>query len=160
MMPFTVQPVRGDAPGRYDYHFWLTMRSHTEKLRVRWVDTDASGRIHYTAAFRYFETAEWELMRQAGFPLSDHRKISGLPRVNVSATFHAPLYVDEPIAVKVWVERIGTTSITFAGEIYREEERCVSGAITAVFVDHSERPQPIPDAIREALTGDEGRLGR
>ena len=69
--------------------------------------------FHYTAAFRYFEIAEWELMRQAGFPLSDHRKISGLPRVNVSATFYAPLFVDEPIEVKVWVERIGTTSITF-----------------------------------------------
>ena len=26
---------------------------HTEKLRVNWIDTDASGRIHYTAALRY-----------------------------------------------------------------------------------------------------------
>lgn len=131
------------------------MRSHTEKLRVRWVDTDASGRIHYTAAFRYFETAEWELMRRAGFPLSDHRKISGLPRVHVSATFSAPLHVDEPIDVKVWVERIGSTSISFAGEIYRDGERCVSGSITAVFVDQSDRPQPVPDAVRQALDSDD-----
>ncbi len=130
------------------------MLSHTEKLRVRWVDTDASGRIHYTAAFRYFEIAEWELMRKSGFPLSDHRKISGLPRVNVSATFYAPLFVDEPIEVKVWVERVGTTSITFAGEIYRAQERCVSGTITAVFVNQDEQPQPIPEAIRQALNAE------
>ena len=130
------------------------MFSHTEKLRVRWVDTDASGRIHYTAAFRYFEIAEWELMRKSGFPLSDHRKISGLPRVNVSATFYVPLFVDEPIEVKVWVERVGTTSITFAGEIYRAQERCVSGTITAVFVNQDEQPQPIPEAIRQALNAE------
>ena len=130
------------------------MLSHTEKLRVRWVDTDASGRIHYTAAFRYFEIAEWELMRKSGFPLSDHRKISGLPRVNVSATFYAPLFVDEPIEVKVWVKRVGTTSITFAGEIYRAQERCVSGTITAVFVNQDEQPQPIPEAIRQALNAE------
>ncbi len=130
------------------------MLSHTEKLRVRWVDTDASGRIHYTAAFRYFEIAEWELMRKSGFPLSDHRKISGLPRVNVSATFYAPLFVDEPIEVKVWVERVGTTSVTFAGEIYRAQERCVSGTITAVFVNQDEQPQPIPEAIRQALNAE------
>ena len=130
------------------------MLSHTEKLRVRWVDTDASGRIHYTAAFRYFEIAEWELMRKSGLPLSDHRKISGLPRVNVSATFYVPLFVDEPIEVKVWVERVGTTSVTFAGEIYRAQERCVSGTITAVFVNQDEQPQPIPEAIRQALNAE------
>lgn len=128
------------------------MRSHTEELRVRWVDTDASGRIHYTAAFRYFETAEWELMRAAGFPLSDHRKTSGCPRVHVSATFSAPLYVDDRIAVKVWVEKIGHTSLTFAGEIFRAGERCVSGSITVVFVDRFDKPQPISDALRHALS--------
>ena len=128
------------------------MLSHTEKLRVRWVDTDASGRIHYTAAFRYFEIAEWELMRQAGFPLSDHKKISGLPRVNVSATFYVPLFVDEPIDVRIWVERIVKTSMTFAGEIHRDQKRCVSGEITVVFVNKDEEPQPIPDAVRQALS--------
>ena len=31
--------------------------------RIRFVDTAASGRIHYTAIFRHFETAEFEFMR-------------------------------------------------------------------------------------------------
>ena len=128
------------------------MRSHTERLRVRWVDTDASGRIHYTAAFRYFETAEWELMRAAGFPLSDHRKTAGCPRVHVAATFSAPLYVDDQIDVKVRVEKIGNTSLTFAGEIFRAGECCVSGSITIVFVDKSDKPQPMSDALRRALS--------
>ncbi len=33
------------------------------KTRIRFIDTDTSGRIHYTAMFRYFESAEIEFMR-------------------------------------------------------------------------------------------------
>ncbi len=127
------------------------MLVHVEKLRVRWVDTDASGRIHYTAAFKYFEVAEWELLRRAGFPLSDHGKTSGLPRVNVSATFHLALHVDDEIEVRLWAEHIGRTSIRFCGEIYRSGEQCVTGNITVVLVDALEQPQPIMDVIRVAL---------
>ena len=127
------------------------MLVHVEKLRVRWVDTDASGRIHYTAAFKYFEVAEWELLRRAGFPLSDHGNTSGLPRVNVSATFLLALHVDDEIEVRLWAEHIGRTSIRFCGEIYRSAERCVTGNITVVLVDALEQPQPIMDSIRAAL---------
>ena len=127
------------------------MFTHIERLRVRWVDTDASGRIHYTAAFRYFETAEWELFRKIGIPFRGHEKNWGFPRVAVSATFHVPLYADDNIAVHISPERVGKTSITFAFEVFREETRCISGKITAVFINDQDRPMPIPDAIRTAL---------
>jgi acyl-CoA thioester hydrolase len=128
------------------------MLTHIERLRVRWVDTDASGRIHYTAAFRYVETAEWELFRKIGIPLHGHGKGLGFPRVAVSATFHVPLYADDDIAVHIGPERVGNTSITFAFEVFKEDTRCISGKITAVFVDDQDKPMPIPDAIRTALT--------
>jgi len=36
------------------------------QTRVAWVDTDAGARIHFTAAFRWAEEAETELMRRLG----------------------------------------------------------------------------------------------
>lgn len=128
------------------------MLSHIEKLRVRWVDTDASGIIHYTAAFRYFEAAEWELFRKAGVSLSTRDQTFGLPRVAVNATFHAPLHVDEEIAVHIRPERLGNTSITFALEIFRDETLCISGTISVVCTGDRGQPISIPDSIREALT--------
>jgi YbgC/YbaW family acyl-CoA thioester hydrolase len=128
------------------------MISHVEKLRVRWVDTDASGIIHYTAAFRYFEAAEWELFRKAGIPFRSHEKEFGLPRVSVNATFHAPLRVDEEIAVHICPERLGNTSITFALEVFRDETLCISGTVSVVFTGQQGKPIPIPAAIRQALT--------
>ena len=55
-----------------------------ERLRVAWVDTDAGGRIHFTAAFRWAEVAETALMRGLGL-------IDGwgsYPRRHVEADFH------------------------------------------------------------------------
>lgn len=127
------------------------MISHIEKLRVRWVDTDASGIIHYTAAFRYFEVAEWELFRKAGIPFRPDEQEFGLPRVAVNATFHAPLRVDEEIAVHIRPERLGTTSITFVLQIFREETLCISGSASVVFTGPEGKPRQIPDAIRQAL---------
>ena len=128
------------------------MVSHVEKLRVRWVDTDAAGRIHYTAAFRYFEAAEWELFRHVGLPLRGHEQEFGFPRIEVKATFHAPLYVDDEIAVHIRPERIGNSSITFVLEVFKEDTRCISGTVTSVFIGPDGRPIPVPQRIREALT--------
>jgi acyl-CoA thioester hydrolase len=128
------------------------MKTHIEKLRVRWVDTDASGRIHYTAAFRYFEAAEWEFFRRLGLSLRGHEKIFGFPRVSVSATFPAPLYVDDEIEVHIQPERTGATSITFALEVFREETLCISGKVTSVFIGGEGRPIAVPEPIRQALT--------
>lgn len=128
------------------------MISHVEKLRVRWVDTDASGIIHYTAAFRYFEVAEWELFRKAGIPLHVNGQTFSLPRIAVNATFHAPLHVDEEVAVHIHPERLGNTSITFALEIFREKTLCISGTVSVVCTGDRGQPIPIPDFMREALT--------
>jgi acyl-CoA thioester hydrolase len=128
------------------------MLTHVERLRVRWVDTDASGRIHYTAAFRYFEAAEWELFRKIGIPLHGHETEFGFPRVAVSATFYAPLSVDDEIAVHILPERVGKTSLTFACEVFKEENLCISGKVTAVFIGDQGRPIPVPERIRISLT--------
>jgi len=128
------------------------MISHVEKLRVRWVDTDASGIIHYTAAFRYFEVAEWELFRKVGIPLNPENQSFGLPRVSVSATFHVPLRVDEEIAIHIRPERLGNTSITFALEVLRDGTLCINGSVSVVFIGNQGQPIPIPNDIRRALT--------
>ncbi|MBI3247565.1 MAG: acyl-CoA thioesterase [Deltaproteobacteria bacterium] len=128
------------------------MLSHVVRLRVRWVDTDASGIIHYTAAFRYFEVAEWEFFRKIG--ILDRMKAGqfGLPRVSVNATFRSPLRVDEEIAVHIRLERIGTTSLTLALEIFRGETQCIAGAVTVVFTDAQGASMPIPDEVKRVLT--------
>ena len=121
--------------------------THVERTRVAWVDTDAGGRIHFTAAFRWAEAAETALGRKLGV-------LDGwgdLPRRAVEAEYLQVLRFEDEIEVELRPERIGSTSVTYAWEIRRGGEVCVRGRHTAVHVDAGGRPSPLPDAMRQAL---------
>jgi acyl-CoA thioester hydrolase len=120
---------------------------HVERLRVAWVDTDAGGRIHFTAAFRYAEQAETALFRRLG--LVD--RLVDYPRRRVEADFRAVLRFEDEVAVEIRPDRIGTTSITWAWEISRGGEICVDGRHTVVHVGADGRPAPLPNEVRERL---------
>jgi acyl-CoA thioester hydrolase len=121
--------------------------THVERTRVAWVDTDAGGRIHFTAAFRWAEAAETALGRRLGL-LEDW---GDLPRRAVEAEYLQVLRFEDEIEVELRPERLGATSVTYAWEIRRDGEVCVRGRHTAVHVDADGRPSPLPDAMRRAF---------
>ena len=112
---------------------------HVERTRVAWVDTDAGGRIHFTAAFRWAEMAEVALRRRLGL-------VEGwgdYPRRKVEAEFLKVLRFEDEIEVRIRVERLGTSSITWAFEITRDDDLCVRGSIVVVHVDVDGVPSPL-----------------
>jgi len=127
----------------------LTPPVHVERRRVAWVDTDAGGRIHFTAAFRWAESAETGLCRDAGLleDWGDH------PRRQVEAEFLVPLRFEDEVEIELRPERVGTTSVTYAWEIRRGGELCVRGRHTAVHVGADGRPAPLPGTMRRAFSG-------
>ena len=76
-----------------------------ERLRVAWVDTDAGGRIHFTAVFRYAELAETALRRRLGL-LGDW---GDYPRRHVEADYLAVLRFDDEVEVVLRPKRLGHT---------------------------------------------------
>jgi YbgC/YbaW family acyl-CoA thioester hydrolase len=118
-----------------------------ERLRVAWIETDAGGRIHFSNAFRWVEVAEIGLMRRLGM-LEDW---ADYPRRHVEADFHRVLRFEDEFDVRLRVEAVGRTSITYAWTIEREGEVYISGRHTVVNVDRDGRPEPVPDELREAL---------
>lgn len=122
---------------------------HLERLRVAWVDTDAGGRIHFSNAFRWAELAETALVRDA-LSLDEW---ANFPRKHVHAEFLKVLRFDDEIEVRLTVERLGRTSITYAWTISKGGETHVVGGHTVVHVDREGRPAPLPDEVRAALSG-------
>jgi YbgC/YbaW family acyl-CoA thioester hydrolase len=120
---------------------------HVERTRVAWVDTDAGGRIHFTAAFRWAEAAETALCRSLGL-LEDW---GDLPRRAVEAEYLQVLRFEDEIEVELAAERVGRTSVTYAWEIRRAGEVCVRGRHTAVHVDADGQPAPLTETMRRAL---------
>ncbi|HEX4520672.1 MAG TPA: thioesterase family protein [Gaiellaceae bacterium] len=126
------------------------MAEHSERMRVGWIDTDAGGRIHFTVAFRWAETAETGLYRKLGL-LEEGR--GDYPRVRVEAEYTRVLVFDDQIEITLRVESVGRTSIRFAWEVEHDGEVAIRGGHTIVHVDDDGRPAPIDERTRALLTG-------
>lgn len=77
--------------------------------QVEWVDTDAAGHHHNSAIMRWVEAAEAEMMRRAALP----EYFPSAPRVHQSIDFSSKLTFGQTVRTRLWIERIGTTSLTF-----------------------------------------------
>jgi acyl-CoA thioester hydrolase len=119
-----------------------------EHARVAWVDTDAGGRIHFTAAFRWAETAETALMRRLGLLGAEW---GDYPRRKVEAEYLKVLRFEDEIEIRLRVENVGRTSVTYAWTIAKDGDPHIRGRHTVVQVDGEGRPEPLSDALRAAL---------
>jgi YbgC/YbaW family acyl-CoA thioester hydrolase len=121
------------------------------RTRVRFVDTDASGRIHFTAMFRYFEAAEVEFFRTLGLTY-DSAKDLNFPRVHVECDFLMLISNDDVIDIDVALTNLGRSSIRLEFRTFKGTEPAAKGIVIAVCTDrHSLRSVPIPDNLRATL---------
>jgi acyl-CoA thioesterase FadM len=111
------------------------------------VDTDAGGRIHFTAPFRWAEAAETALCRRLGI-LDEW---GSYPRRAVEAEYHVVLRFEDEVELELVAERVGRTSITWVWTISRAGETCVTGRHTVVHVGADGRAAPLPEAVEAAL---------
>jgi len=119
-----------------------------EQTRVAWVDTDAGGRIHFTAAFRWAETAETALMRRLGIVGAGW---GDYPRRKVEAEYVKVLRFEDEIEIRLRVEKVGRTSVTYAWTIAKDGDPHIKGRHTVVHVNAEGRPEPLADELRAAL---------
>lgn len=121
--------------------------------RIRFVDTDASQRIHYTAMFRHFEAAEQEFLRQLGCPYhAPGLEMVSFPRVHVECDFSAELGFDDLVEIALTVDRVGTSSYTLGFVVTKDGRGAARGKITVVCMDRgTQRPCLIPEKLSAAL---------
>jgi YbgC/YbaW family acyl-CoA thioester hydrolase len=128
------------------------MPAYTHRVRVSFIDTDASGRIHFTAMLRYFEAAEQEFIRSLGFNYRDAPKDMGFPRVRVECEYRAALIFDDVVDIVVSVRRVGTSSYTLAFDAVKDGVLTANGSLVVVCANRSQgRSQDLPGTLRDAL---------
>lgn len=125
-----------------------TYVSVTVRRRLEWVDTDESGRWHFSNAFRLFESAESSLWEALG----GKWQLGDLPRVSVQTDFHSSLYYMDLIDVRLAVVKVGTSSLKYQYQIFRQDELCAGGEVTVVSLDpQTGKPIAIPAHVKEKL---------
>ena len=108
--------------------------SITVQRRIEWPDTDASGRWHNTAAFRFVEVAETALLERLGILDAIYGR---LPRVRIEADFKRLLEFRDLVDCHIRVARVGNSSVTYDFEMRKEKELCARLKVVAVLLDEA-----------------------
>ena len=127
----------------------------TFQSRVRFGDTDASGRIFYLSLLRHLEAAESEFLRHLGFTYRDFQASEvDFPRVRIECDYISALGYDDLLDIEATVERIGSSSFTLGFVVSVKGRLAARAKLTVVAVDpRTNKSMLLPDALRTSLGG-------
>ncbi|ROR96764.1 acyl-CoA thioester hydrolase [Salana multivorans] len=87
-------------------------------LPVRWSDVDLFGHVNNAAFLRFLDDARFAAFPGMGVDDAGEISESVLVVVKHEIDYLAPVrFTSEPLAVEVWVSRVGTSSVDFGYEI-------------------------------------------
>ena len=124
---------------------------HEKQIEIRWRDQDAYGRVNNAVYLTYLEEVRDEWLERA---LGDSGDAWGYVTARVAIDFRRELTQDDDaIVARLWLTRIGTSSVTtreeivtIGGELAAEAE-----AVLVALDTETGRSRPLSDAERAAL---------
>ncbi|HEX2215127.1 MAG TPA: thioesterase family protein [Xanthobacteraceae bacterium] len=123
---------------------------------IRLGDLDHQNHVNNAVFATYFETGRVNFMRDVfgGLRFGDKNFVVARLEINYLRELHWPGMVD----VCTGVERIGTSSVTYAQAAFHEGVCAASGRTTMVFIDHAtRRATPMTDDILKRLRAQQMR---
>jgi YbgC/YbaW family acyl-CoA thioester hydrolase len=125
-----------------------------ERLRVRWVEVDLQKVVFNGHYLTYFDIA-----------MAGYWRATAMPYAQTMEHFDGDLFVrkasveylgsaryDDLLDVGLRCTRIGTSSVLFSGAVFLQDRLLATGELVYVFTEaHAPAPQPVPQALRDAL---------
>jgi acyl-CoA thioester hydrolase len=131
-------------------------------VKVRYQDTDQQGHVYFGVYYTYFDEGVEGYLEAIGYSyrqmLAD--KIDFI-FVESHCTYKSSVKWPEVLKVHTRIGHIGRRSLRYEFEIWADADgRLVAtGYIAVVTVDRDTfKPQPVPDALRQAVANYEGEL--
>jgi len=124
-------------------------------VRVYYADTDAGGVAHHTAYLRWFEAARSEWQCAVGCSARELQDIYGVALAVVDATLHylKPAALDERLLARGNVSAASRCSLLVSQTLMRNETPLAAAEFRLACVNvATQRPAPLPDALKAALS--------
>ena len=144
-------------------------------LRVRWAEVDVQKIVFNPHYLMYFDCAVADYWRALAMPYeATMQQLQGEMYLRkTSVEFNASAVMDDRLDVALRCDRIGTSSMAFAGGIFRGDQLLIQGELVYVFANPAAKTsQPVPaplrswieayeagDAVTQVHTGDWATLG-
>ncbi|MEO5669661.1 MAG: YbgC/FadM family acyl-CoA thioesterase [Ramlibacter sp.] len=126
------------------------------RLRVRWAEVDMQKIVFNAHYLMYFDTAVADYWRALGLPYEEamHQLGGDLYVKKATVEFNASARMDDRLDVGLKCGRIGNSSMTFSGAIYRADQLLITCELVYVFADpETQTSRPVPQALRDILNG-------
>jgi len=124
------------------------------RLRVRWAEVDMQKIVFNAHYLMYFDTAMADYWRELAVPYEAamHLLNGDLYVKKASVEYFSSARYDDQLEIGLRCGRIGNSSITFDGAIFRGDTLLVTGELIYVFADPTtQTSRPVPDALRDLL---------
>jgi len=124
---------------------------HEKQIEIRWRDQDAYGHVNNAVYLTYLEEVRDEWLERA---LGDSGDAWGYVTARVAIDFRRELTQDDDaIVARLWLTRIGTSSVTTREEIVTIGGELAAEAEAVLVARDTEtgRSRPLGDAERAAL---------
>jgi acyl-CoA thioester hydrolase len=124
---------------------------HEKQIEIRWRDQDAYGHVNNAVYLTYLEEVRDEWLERA---LGDSGDAWGYVTARVAIDFRRELTQDDDaIVARLWLTRIGTSSVTTREEIVTVGGELAAEAEAVLVARDTEtgRSRPLSDAERTAL---------
>lgn len=138
--------MRPAPPVRGDYKVF-------RPITTRWMDNDVYGHVNNAVYYSFFDTAVSGWLVENGIVDFEQGDVIGLA-VDSQCSYFAPIAFPESVTGGVRVDRIGSSSVTYAVGIFRgdEDAAAAAGTFTHVYVDRAtRRPRPLTPEVRSKL---------
>lgn len=120
------------------------------RQRVHLADLDGFGMLYHARYATIFDNAVQDFWVDAGWELDPAQSV--LVIRDLQLTYHQPVLGIGDVDVHFWVERAGTTSVTYRFQVLSADHTVchADGHRVVVFLDgKSLRPAPIPEDVWE-----------
>jgi acyl-CoA thioester hydrolase len=146
-------PDSGEAARRVQAPLPRSAYRHFVAIPTRWLDNDTYGHVNNVTYYSYFDTAVNEhLIRAGGLDIVNGPAVGYV--VETSCRYFKPLSFPDALEAGLAVVKLGSSSVVYEIAIFRagDGEPAASGRFVHVWVDRAtQRPTPVPSAIRAAL---------
>ena len=125
-----------------------------ERLRVRWAEIDAQGIVFNGHYLMYLDTAMTGYWRALAMPYAATMARLGGDLYVRKATlgYEASARCDERLNIGIRCRRIGNSSLSYDGAVFRQGRLLVAGELVYVYADPAtQRSRPVPAPLRAAI---------
>lgn len=121
-----------------------------QNIQPRFNETDALGHINNTVVAAWFEGCRDPLFRLFTPDLNPAQWQLILAKFSVE--FHAELFYGEPVEIRTWVSRVGSSSFDLSQQAWQQGKHCASGVAVMVHYDfQNKQSMPLTEHLKAQL---------